>query len=304
MSEKRTMQYARSNCAMTCGVCGEQFKSKYGIMDGQVFCPRCHNMYLVKSLADTRYISQLRKNRTLLRLICFIISVACLVLAIIFKEDTLLFSIAVVFCAIIGFFPFYRCFGAFVTKGFMGFIKEESTIIRDTPIYYKNGIIDDNEGGFFRFIFYIVDFILVWPAIALLYITVIPRAFVDLFRIGRAKKKINEGFEKLLPPDEGLQSDRYNFEVRFSDSYNKICIEYYMKWKNVKEEQAIQALEKNLRFTLRRNLPYKDGYKFFLDRYYGRSDYEGKRFVFLDVTPVGQEIFTKEKKKKKRSNKK
>ena len=95
------MQMAKSNCAITCSLCGEQFNSKYGIMDGEVYCPKCYNMYLEKQAADIRQVSRIRINRTILRTICFIIAAAFLTLTIIFfdnDESTLQFVIGIVAC--------------------------------------------------------------------------------------------------------------------------------------------------------------------------------------------------------------
>lgn len=288
MSEKKTMQFARSNCSMTCSRCNNQFKAKYGIMDGEVFCPKCYNMYVEKNLADISDIRDIRRNRTILRLICFAISVTAIVLSIVLKSDdnTFIFALLLVAGILIGIFPFYKDFLAFVSKGFSGFVRQESTVKRNTVIYYRNGIIEDGNKGFMRFLCYLVDFILVWPCLALLYICVIPRAIIDLVRIGKAKKKIDKGFDTLLPPVEGLNSDKYNFKLRFISSYDDICINFYMKWKKVKENDAIEALEKNLIFSFEDSIAYKEGYKHFLKYYYGRRAYDGKRYVYLDVEPI------------------
>ena len=63
MGDKKSMKMAKSNCSITCGRCGEQFNSKYGIMDGEVYCPKCYNLYLEKQVADIIEIAQIRKNR-------------------------------------------------------------------------------------------------------------------------------------------------------------------------------------------------------------------------------------------------
>ena len=299
------MQMAKSNCAITCSMCGEQFNSKYGIMDGEVYCPKCYNMYVEKQIADIREVMQIRKNRTILRLICFIISVALLVLSIVFfdkGDSTTLFVFAMVSCALIAIFPFHRDFIAFITGGFNAFVKEESTATRRKVIYYKNGIIEDHETGCLRFLFYIIDFILVWPCLALLIICVIPRALIDIVRISSASKKMNQLFSTMLPPVEDKARAKYNFDIRFIDSYSKVCIEYYMNLMNVKEEAAIKALEKNLIVHFKQNVDYLEGYKAFVDYYYGRRNYDGVRYVFFDVSLVDPEnsIFEKPKKRKNR----
>ena len=305
MAGKKTMQMAKSNCAITCSRCGEQFNSKYGIMDGEVYCPKCYNLYLEKQIADIREISQIRKNRTIFRLICFVIAVALFVLSLTLKDkddSNLLFAIAIVGCVLIGFFPFYRDFIAFITHGLNGFIKEEATVVRRKVIYYKNGIIDDEETGPMRILFYILDFILVWPCLALLFICVIPRAIIDLVRIKASSKKMNNLFSQMLPPIDNRQNDKYNFDIRFVDSFSNVCIEYYMNLMNVRREEAIKALEKNLLVEFKHNVDYLTGYKEFAPYYYGRRNYDGERFVFLEVSLVAPDntIFEKPKKRKNR----
>ena len=108
--KKKAMQMARSNCMITCNICGGQFMSKYGIMDGEVYCPKCYNMYLEKQAADIEQIARIRLNRTILRCICFVIALTALILAIVFfdKGDSkLMFSLAIVSCVVIAIFPFY-----------------------------------------------------------------------------------------------------------------------------------------------------------------------------------------------------
>ena len=305
MKDKRTMQMAKSNCVIKCSLCGEQFNSKYGIMDGEVYCPKCYNMYVEKQIADIRQVSRIRINRTILRVICFIISVTALIFAIVFfdKDDsTPFFVMSIVACALIASFPFYKDFCAFVGHGFNGFVKEESTGTRRKIIYYSNGIIDENEHGLLRVLFYIVDFILVWPCLALLILTVIPRAFIDLIRICQASKKMNALFSQMIPPVEGKKDAKYNFDIRFVDSYSSVCIEYYMFLMNVKREQAIKALEKNLIVHFKQNVEYHEGYRAFVDYYFGRRNYEGERFVYFDVSLVDPEnsIFEKPKKRRNR----
>lgn len=299
------MQMAKSNCAITCSLCGEQFNSKYGIMDGEVYCPKCYNMYLEKQAADIRQVSRIRINRTILRSICFIIAAACLILAILFfdkDESTLQFVISIVACVLIASFPFYRDFWAFLARGFNGFVKEESTQIRRKKIYYSNGIIEENETGPMRILFYIIDFILVWPCLVLLIITVVPRAFIDLVRIRASHKKMNALFNQMLPPVDGKADAKYNFDIRFVDSYNKVCIEYYMFLMDVSEEKAIKALEKNLIIHFKQNVEYHEGYRAFVDYYFGRRNYEGQRFVYFEVSLVDPEnsIFERPKKRRNR----
>ena len=246
--KKPIMQMAKSNCVISCSKCGEQFNSKYGIMDGEVYCPKCYNMYIEKKVADIKEIAKIRLNRTIFRCICFALALTALILAIVFydKGDSkLMFAFAIVSCVLIAIFPFYKDFIAFVTKGFNGFLKEETTAVRRKIIYYSNGIIEDNETGPMRILFYIIDFLLVWPCLALLVITVIPRALIDIVRIKIAYKKMNELFKEMLPPVDGKQEAKYNFDIRFVDSYSNICIEFYMRLMNVKREAAIEALEKN-----------------------------------------------------------
>lgn len=299
------MQMAKSNCAITCSKCGEQFNSKYGIMDGEVYCPKCYNMYVEKQIADIKQVSQIRKNRTILRMICFTIALALLIMSIVLfnKDDSVtLFVLSIVSCALIAIFPFYRDIVAFITKGFNGFVKEEATAVRRKVIYYKNGIIEDDETGPLRILFFIVDFFLVWPCVALLIVCVVPRALIDVIRISIASKKMNELFQTMLPPVNGKANAKYNFDIRFVDSYSNVCIEYYMYLMNVKREQAIKALEKNLIIHFKRNVDYLEGYKAFVDFYYGRRNYEGERFVYFDVELVDPEnsIFEKPKKRKNR----
>ena len=296
---------AKSNCVISCSKCGEQFNSKYGIMDGEVYCPKCYNMYIEKKVADIKEIAKIRLNRTILRCICFALALTALILAIVFydKGDSkLMFAFAIVSCVLIAIFPFYKDFIAFVTKGFNGFLKEETTAVRRKIIYYSNGIIEDNETGPMRILFYIIDFLLVWPCLALLVITVIPRALIDIVRIKIAYKKMNELFKEMLPPVDGKQEAKYNFDIRFVDSYSNICIEFYMRLMNVKREAAIEALEKNLIVRFKKSVNYIDGYKDFVDFYYGRRNYEGVRFVYLDVSIEDPEnaIFVKPKKRKNR----
>lgn len=303
--KKSTMQMAKSNCMITCNRCGEQFNSKYGIMDGEVYCPKCYNMYLEKQAADIKQVARIRLNRTILRSICFVIALTALILAIVFydKGDSKLkFGLAITSCVVIAIFPFYKDFIAFITKGFNGFIKEEATAVRRKVIYYSNGIIEDQETGPMRILFYIIDFILVWPCLALLVVTIVPRALIDLIRIRVANKKMNELFNQMLPPVEGKQEGKYNFDVRFVDSYSNICIEFYMKLMNCKREAAIEALEKNLIVKFKESVNYRDGYKAFVDYYYGRRNYDGVRFVYLDVSLVNPEnaIFVKSKKRRNR----
>jgi len=306
MSDKKTMQIAKSNCTITCSICKEQFNaSKYGIMDGEVYCPKCYNLYLEKQIADIREVSQIRKNRTILRLICFVIAVALFVLSLVLKDkddSNLLFAISIVCCVLIGIFPFYRDFIAFIAHGFNGFVKEEATATRRKVIYYKNGIIDDNETGPLRVLFYFLDFLLVWPCLALLFICVIPRAIIDLVRIKISSKKMNDLFNQMVPPIDGKQKDKYNFDIRFVDSFSNVCIEYYMNLMNVKREEAIKALEKNLVIQFKHNVDYLTGYKAFAPFYYGRRNYDGERFVFFEVHLVDPEnsIFDKPKKRKNR----
>ena len=305
MKKYGTMQMAKSNCAITCSKCGEQFNSKYGIMDGEVYCPKCYNMYVEKQIADIKQVSQIRKNRTILRLICFSIALALLILSIVFfdKGDSItLFVLSIVSCSLIAIFPFYRDIVAFITKGFNGFVKEEATAVRRKVIYYKNGIIDDNETGPLRILFFIIDFFLVWPTVALLIICVVPRALIDLIRIKIASKKMNDLFQTMLPPVNGKANAKYNFDVRFVDSFSNICIEYYMNLMNVKRDQAIKALEKSLIVHFKQNVDYLVGYKAFVSYYYGRRNYEGERFVYFDVELVDPEnsIFEKPKKRKNR----
>ncbi len=305
MSDKKTMQLAKSNCSITCSRCGEQFNSKYGIMDGEVYCPKCYNLYLEKQIADIREVSQIRKNRTILRLICFVIAVALFVLSIVFKDQddsNLLFAIAIVSCVLIAVFPFYKDFLAFVSGGFNAFVKEEATVTRRKVIYYKNGIIEDEESGPLRILFYLIDFILVWPCLALLVICVIPRAFIDLVRIKRASKKMNNLFSQMLPPIDGKQNAKYNFDIRFVDSFSNICIEYYMNLMNVKREEAIKALEKNLIVHFKKNVDYLEGYREFAPYYYGRRNYDGERFVFFEVKLVDPDSSIFADKPKKRRN--
>lgn len=303
--KKPIMQMAKSNCVISCSKCGEQFNSKYGIMDGEVYCPKCYNMYIEKKVADIKEIAKIRLNRTILRCICFALALTALILAIVFydKGDSkLMFAFAIVSCVLIAIFPFYKDFIAFVTKGFNGFLKEETTAVRRKIIYYSNGIIEDNETGPMRILFYIIDFLLVWPCLALLVITVIPRALIDIVRIKIAYKKMNELFKEMLPPVDGKQEAKYNFDIRFVDSYSNICIEFYMRLMNVKREAAIEALEKNLIVRFKKSVNYIDGYKDFVDFYYGRRNYEGVRFVYLDVSIEDPEnaIFVKPKKRKNR----
>lgn len=305
MKESRTMQKARSNCAITCSMCGEQFKSEYGIMDGEVYCPKCYNMYVEKQIADIKEVMNIRKNRTILRVICFVLAVVFFVLSLIFYDkgdSTFLLALAIVSCLMIAIFPFYKDFCAFVARGFNGFVKAESTVTRRKVIYYKNGIIDDNETGPLRLLFYLIDFVLVWPCMALLIICVIPRAIIDLVRISSAKKKMNQLFDTMLPPVDGKKNAKYNFDIRFVDSFSNVCIEYYMKLMNVKSEEAIKALEKNLVIHFKQNVDYLDGYRAFVDYYYGRRNYDGQRFVYFDVSLVDPEnsIFEKPKKRKNR----
>ncbi len=305
MGDKKSMQMAKSNCSITCGRCGEQFNSKYGIMDGEVYCPKCYNLYLEKKVADIIEIAQIRKNRTIFRLICFVIAVALFVLSIVFKDkedSNVLFAIAIVGCVLIGIFPFYKDFVAFVAHGFNAFVKEEATVVRRKVIYYKNGIIEDEETGPLRILFYILDFIFVWPCMALLFICVIPRALIDIIRIKAANKKMNNLFNQMLPPVDGKQNDKYNFDIRFVDSFSNVCIEYYMNLMDVKREDAIKALEKNLTLQFKHNVDYLTGYKAFAPFYYGRRNYDGERFVFLEVHLVDPEnsIFDKPKKRKNR----
>ena len=305
MSEKKTMQIAKSNCTIKCSLCGEQFNSKYGIMDGEVYCPKCYNMYLEKQVADIREISQIRKNRTILRVICFIIACALFVLSIVLKDkddSTTLFAIAIIGCVMIAIFPFYRDFIAFIKGGFNGFVKEEATMTRRKVIYYKNGIIDDNETGALRLLFYIVDFILVWPCMALLIICVLPRALIDLVRIKSASKKMDALFKQMIPPIDEKANAKYNFDIRFVDSYSSVCIEYYMSLMNVKQEQAIKALEKNLVIHFKQNVDYLTGYKAFAPYYYGRRNYDGERFVYFDVSLYDPESSIFKEKPKKRRN--
>lgn len=299
------MQMAKSNCAITCSLCGEQFNSKYGIMDGEVYCPKCYNMYIEKKIADIRQISRVRISRTILRCICFAIALASLILAIVFfdKDDsTLEFVMCIIACVLIASFPFYRDFCAFVANGFNGFVKEESTQIRRKKIYYSNGIIEENETGPMRILFYIIDFLLVWPCLVLLIITVIPRAFIDLVRIHASHKKMNNLFSQMLPPVDGKADAKYNFDIRFVDSYSSVCIEYYMFLMDVKKEQAIKALEKSLVIHFKQNVEYHEGYRAFVDYYFGRRNYEGERFVYFDVSLVDPEnsIFEKPKKRRNR----
>ena len=303
--KKPIMQMAKSNCSISCSRCGEQFNSKYGILDGEVYCPKCYNMYIEKRIADIKQIAKIRLNRTILRCVCFILALTALILAIVFydKGDSkLMFTLAVISCALIATFPFYKDFIAFITKGFNGFLKEETTAVRRKVIYYKNGIIEDNETGPMRILFYIVDFILVWPCLALLIITVIPRALIDIVRIKIAYKRMNELFREMLPPINGKQEAKYNFDVRFVDSYSNICIDFYMKLMNVKRDEAIEALEKSLIVNFKKSVNYLDGYKAFVDFYYGRRNYDGVRFVYLDVSLVEPEnaIFDKPRKRKNR----
>ena len=299
------MQMAKSNCAITCSLCGEQFNSKYGIMDGEVYCPKCYNMYVEKKIADIRQISRIRINRTILRCICFVIALASLILAIVFfdKDDsTLEFVMCIIACVLIASFPFYRDFCAFILSGFNGFVKEESTQVRRKKIYYSNGIIEENETGPMRILFYIIDFILVWPCLALLIITVIPRALIDLVRIHASHKKMNNLFNQMIPPVDGKADAKYNFDIRFVDSYSSVCIEYYMFLMDVKKEQAIKALEKNLVIHFKQNVEYHEGYRAFADYYFGRRNYEGERFVYFEVSLVDSEnsIFEKPKKRRNR----
>ena len=306
MSEKKVMQMAKSNCTITCSRCGEQFNSKYGIMDGEVYCPKCYNLYVEKQIADIREISQIRINRTILRVICFVIAVALLVLSIVFKdkdESTTLFVIAIISCVLIAVFPFYKDFIAFITKGFNGFVKEEATIVRRKVIYYKNGIIDDEETGPLRILFYLIDFMLVWPCLALLVICVIPRALIDLVRIKVSSKKMNDLFNQMLPPVDGKANDKYNFDIKFVDSFSNICIEYYMNLMNVNREQAIKALQKNLIVHFKQEVDYLTGYRAFVPYYYGRRNYDGERFVFFEVSIVDKENSIFAEKPKKRRNK-
>ena len=305
MRDNRVMQMAKSNCTITCGRCGEQFNSRYGIMDGEVYCPKCYNMYVEKQIADIKEVSQIRKNRTILRLICFSIALALLITSIVLfnKDDSVgLFVLSIVSCALIAIFPFYRDIAAFITNGFNGFVKEEATAVRRKVIYYKNGIIEDHETGPLRILFFIIDFILVWPCVALLIICVVPRAIIDIVRIKIASNKMNKLFQTMLPPVNGKANAKYNFDVRFVDSYSNVCIEYYMDLMNVKREQAIKALEKDLIVHFKQNVDYLVGYRAFVDHYYGRRNYEGERFVYLDVTMVDPDntIFEKPKKRKNR----
>jgi len=296
---------AKSNCTITCGRCGERFNSKYGIMDGEVYCPKCYNLYLEKQIADIREISQIRKNRTILRLICFIIAAVSLALSIALKdkEDSkAFFTIAIIACALIAMFPFYKDFIAFIKGGFNAFVKEEATMVRRKVIYYKNGIIDDNEQGPLRILFYIIDFILVWPTMALLIICVIPRALIDLVRIKAASKKMNNLFGQMLPPIDGKQNAKYDFNIRFVDSFSNVCIEYYMNLMNVNREQAISALEKSLVLSFKKNVSYLEGYKEFAPYYYGRRNYDGERFVFFEVSLVDPDSSIFAEKPKKRRN--
>lgn len=303
--KKKTMQMARSNCMITCNICGGQFNSKYGIMDGEVYCPKCYNMYLEKQAADIAQIAKIRLNRTILRCICFAIALTALILAIVFfdKGDSkLMFGLAIASCVIIAIFPFHRDFIAFITNGFNGFVKEETTAVRRKVIYYSNGIIEDHETGPMRILFYIIDFILVWPCLALLIITVIPRALIDIIRIRKANKKINGLINEMLPPVDGKQEAKYNFDIRFVDSYSNVCIDYYMDLMNVKKEEAIEALEKDLIVHFKKSVNYKDGYRAFVNHYYGRRNYDGVRFVYLEVSIVDPEsaIFVKQKKRRNR----
>ena len=303
--KKKTMQMAKSNCAISCSICKEQFNSKYGIMDGEVYCPKCYNMYLEKQIADIKEIAKIRLNRTILRCICFAIALTALILSIVFfdKGDSKpMFTFAIISCVLIAIFPFYKDVIAFITKGFNGFVKEEATAVRRKVIYYSNGIIEEEETGPMRILFYIIDFLLVWPCLALLVITVIPRAIIDIVRIKKANKKMNGLFNEMLPPVDGKQEAKYNFDIRFVDSYSNICIEYYMDLMNVKREAAIEALEKNLVVSFKKSVNYRDGYKAFVDYYYGRRNYDGVRFVYLDVSLVDPEsaIFVKPKKRKNR----
>lgn len=303
--KKKAMQMARSNCMITCNICGGQFMSKYGIMDGEVYCPKCYNMYLEKQAADIEQIARIRLNRTILRCICFVIALTALILAIVFfdKGDSkLMFSLAIVSCVVIAIFPFYKDFIAFITKGFNGFVKEEQTAVRRKVIYYSNGIIEDHETGPMRILFYIIDFIIVWPCLALLVVTVPVRALIDIVRIRKANKKINGLINEMLPPVDGKQEAKYNFDVRFVDSYSNICIEYYMDLMNVKREEAIEALEKDLIVHFKKSVNYKDGYRAFVSHYYGRRNYDGVRFVYLEVSLVDPEnaIFVKSKKRRNR----
>jgi hypothetical protein len=149
---------------------------------------------------------------------------------------------------------------------------------------------------------FIIDFILVWPCVALLIICVVPRAIIDIVRIKIASNKMNKLFQTMLPPVNGKANAKYNFDVRFVDSFSNVCIEYYMDLMNVRREQAIKELEKDLIVHFKQNVDYLVGYRAFVDHYYGRRNYEGERFVFLDVTMVDPDnsIFEKPKKRKNR----
>lgn len=292
MRDKMVMQTAKASSEMICSKCGESFKAEYGIKNGEIYCPKCYNLHIEKQLADIHFITKVRRNRTILRLICFFISVACIILSILFKDndDALYFSIAMVLSVLVGIFPFYRNFCIFIARGFNGFIDDESTVYRNIKKFYNNPITSSNKFTFLRAVFYLVDFILVWPCMFVLYVSVIPRAVIDIIRVIKADDKLRTGFDAMLAPEGDNHPDKYNFTLRFIDKNDQMCIDFYRSWKQVKKEVAIEALDKSLIHAFKNGVKYRDGYKSFLDCYYGRSNAEGKRFVFLDVESANKEV--------------
>lgn len=287
MAEKKTMGKAKSNCVSTCSICGKPISAgiKYGIMDNEIYCPVCYNLWVMKRQADTRYIRQKRIKRTIVRTICFLIAVIGLVISFVMrdKSNEYLFVIAVVCSSLIACFPYHEAFVDFTLRGLNGFINGESTMQRNTPVYFRNGIIENQKIGVLRILFYIIDFISAFICVALLIICTLPRAVIDLVRIKKAKEKIEKNYDELLPPFDGNDNTRYDFDLVFKNSYSFICVDYYSYHFKVNRKTAEEELEKNLVKPLVHDATYFEGYKAFLPFYDGRRKRNGERFITFEV---------------------
>lgn len=287
MAEKKTMGKAKSNCVAKCSICGGTISAgaKYGIMDNQIYCPVCHNLWLMREQADIRYIRQKRIKRTIIRTSCFLLFMAFLIVSLLLKEEAtdLQFTLAIICSVVVACFPFYKNFIAFFSKGFYGFLKDESTVQRNSPVYFKNGIIDDGGIGVVRLVYYLIDFVLAFVAVALLVIAVLPRAIIDLVRIKKAKTRIENNYDQLLPPYDGNDSTKYDFDLVFKDSYSYICVDYYAYHYHVSKKKAEEELEKNLVVPLVHDATYFEGYKAFLPFYDGRRNRNGERYILFEV---------------------
>ena len=280
------MGKATSNCVSTCSICGSHISSgtKYGIMNNEMYCPVCYNLWIMKNQAEARYIRKIRINRTLVRMICFIIAIVGLIISLAMKNEAKeeLFIVAIVCSVLITCFPYYQAFINFTLHGLRGFIQRESTSNKYKPLYFRNGITD-NKRGIFRILLYIINFAFSFICVAILIILTIPRSLIDIIKIKRAKEKIEKNYDLLLPPFDGNDNTRYDFDLVFKNSYSFICVDYYAYHFKVSRKKAIEELEKSLVKPLIYDATYFEGYKAFLPFYDGRRKYTGERFITFEV---------------------